>query len=219
MDSSGTTRIASAGSSRNTRPNTGPETREGTRPRSLAGVQVTTMRRRHLRAVTVIEKEVNPHPWSLNLFAGELKLPKSRKWLVAVEGNDLLGFAGLMHTDGEGHVTNIAVHPEHHRRGIGTLLLLDLMDLAVGVGVVDATLEVRAGNGAAQAMYARFGFAPGGIRRSYYRDNSEDAIIMWATGIDQEAELERRARIRGALGPTGGSLWHRGEDDPEVRDV
>jgi ribosomal-protein-alanine N-acetyltransferase len=165
-------------------------------------VVVTPLRRRHLRAVTVIEKAVNPHPWSYNLFAGELKLPTSRRWLVAVEGNDLLGFAGLMFTDGEGHLTNIAVHPDHHRRGIGTLLLLDLMDVAEACGVVDMTLEVRASNGAAQSMYTKFGYAPGGIRRKYYRDNSEDAIIMWATGIGNPEEVQRRDAIRASLGRT-----------------
>lgn len=166
-----------------------------------SGVSIVAMRRRHLRAVTVIEQAVNPHPWSLNLFSGELRMPSSRIWFTAIEGNDVLGFSGLMVTHDEAHITNIAVHPDHHRRGIGSRLLLALFNAGVEAGVMDVTLEVRASNGAAQAMYSAFGFAPGGIRRDYYQDNSEDAVIMWANDVGSRAELDRRAAIRDRLLP------------------
>ncbi len=166
-----------------------------------SGVSIVAMRRRHLRAITVIEKEVNPHPWSMNLFSGELRMPASRIWFTAIEGNDVLGFSGLMVTHDEGHITNIAVHPDHHRRGIGSRLLLALFNAGVEAGVMDVTLEVRASNGPAQALYSAFGFAPGGIRKGYYQDNSEDAIVMWANCIGSGAEVDRRAVIRDRFVP------------------
>ena len=174
-------------------------------------ISVVPMRRRHLRAVTVIENEVNPHPWSLSLFSGELRMPASRAWIVATEGYDVLGFAGLMVVHEEGHITNLAVHPNHQRRQVASRMLADLLDDAVDRGVEDVTLEVRSSNGAAQALYAGFGFAPGGVRRGYYQNDKEDAIIMWANGIGSDLERTRRVDIRRkvALDSAGGTIANR----------
>lgn len=162
-------------------------------------VVIAPMRRRHLRAVVAIERRSNPHPWSHSLFAGELTMPSSRHWVVARTGRHVVGFAGLMVTLDEGHVTNFAVHEDHRRRHVATRLLLVQFDAARERGVRSLTLEVRASNRAAQALYRRFGFAPGGVRRSYYRDNSEDAIIMWAHDIDAPDLRRRLAGIADAL--------------------
>ncbi len=163
------------------------------------GVVISPMLRRHLRAVVAIERTANPHPWSHSLFAGELTMPTSRFWVVAREGRHVLGYSGLMVTLDEGHITNFAVHEDHRRRHIGARMLLASCGDAVRRGVTDLTLEVRASNTAAQAMYRRFGFAPGGVRRGYYNDNGEDALVMWAHDIDGERERERRAEIESAL--------------------
>jgi ribosomal-protein-alanine N-acetyltransferase len=163
------------------------------------GVVITGMRRRHLRAVTAIERRVNPHPWSYGLFAGELRMPTSRAWVVARTGHRVVGFGGLMVVLEEGHVTNVAVDPEYHRRHVATRMLLVLVEQAVERGVVDLTLEVRMSNRPAQLLYQRFGFAPGGVRPRYYQDNGEDALVMWAHGISSAEALERRAAIDASL--------------------
>lgn len=163
------------------------------------GVVITGMRRRHLRAVTAIERRVNPHPWSYGLFAGELRMPSSRAWVVARDGHRVVGFGGLMVVLEEGHITNVAVDPEHHRRHIATRMLLVLVDQAVERGVADLTLEVRVSNRPAQLLYQRFGFAPGGVRPRYYQDNGEDALVMWAHDIAAPAAQERRAALEASL--------------------
>lgn len=163
------------------------------------GVVISPMRRRHLRAVVAIEREANPHPWSHSLFAGELAMPTSRFWWVAREGRHILGFAGSMVTLDEAHVTNVAVHEDHRRRHVATRLLLALLAEAAGLGVRDVSLEVRVSNAAAQGLYRRFGFAPGAVRRGYYNDNGEDALVMWAHDIGSEAQVARRAAIERSL--------------------
>jgi ribosomal-protein-alanine N-acetyltransferase len=158
-------------------------------------VVVTPMRRRHLRGVLRIEHRVYPRPWSLGLYMSELALPSTRVYLVARVGTTVVGYAGLMMVGEDGHITTVAVDPAWHRRRVGTRLLLALVDQAIGRGVRDITLEVRMSNAAAQTMYRHFGFAPAGVRRGYYVDNAEDAMVMWAHGVDQPAELERRAAL------------------------
>ena len=163
------------------------------------GVVVCPMLKRHLRAVVAIERRANPHPWSHSLFAGELTMPTSRFWWIAREGRHVIGYAGLMVTLDGGHVTNFAVHEDHRRRHIATRLLLTQFAEATELGVTDMSLEVRMSNTAAHGLYRRFGFAPGGVRRGYYNDNGEDALVMWAHGIDGAQSRARRAEIEASL--------------------
>ncbi len=160
---------------------------------------IAPMRRRHLRGVLAIEQQTNHKPWSLGLFLGELRMPTSRSYVVALDGHEVAGFCGLMLTGDEGHLTNIAVHPDRRREGIGDRLMLVLMREAVRRGLSAVTLEVRTSNTGAQELYRRFGYAPGGIRRNYYADVGEDGLIMWAHEIDTDAYAERLGRIEGAL--------------------
>lgn len=169
-----------------------------------APVLIAPMRRRHLRGVIEIEKQTNHRPWSHNLFAGELRMPSSRFYVVALLGSVVVGFGGVMLTTVEAHVTNVAVHPEHHRRGIGTRLMLVLMRGCIDREVDDITLEVRLGNRAGQELYRRFGFAPGGIRPNYYADIGEDALIMWAHDLRGQDMTRRLAAIEEGL---DGKLW------------
>jgi ribosomal-protein-alanine N-acetyltransferase len=165
-------------------------------------VVIAPMRRRHLRGVVAIEERTNPRPWSYGLFAGELRLPHSRVYAVALDRHVVVGFGGVMLEGEEAHVTNIAVAPERHRQGIGARLMLVLMRECLRRDVRDVTLEVRASNRAAQELYRRFGFAPGGVRPNYYAEVNEDALIMWATDIGSEVGLARLEDIeRGFDGP------------------
>lgn len=166
---------------------------------SLAAVTVEPMRRRHLRGVMRIEQAANPRPWSLGLFTSELRYRDSRIYLVARSGARIVGFAGLMLVAGDGHVTNVGVDPEQRRRGVASRLLLELTRAAIADGAVALTLEVRVSNEAAIALYRRFGFAPAGVRKRYYADNGEDALIMWANDIDTPEYKARLRRVEAML--------------------
>lgn len=162
-------------------------------------VVIAPMRRRHLRGVLAIEQRTNHRPWSLGLFLGELRMPTSRSYVVALDDHRVVGFAGLMLTGDSGHLTNIAVHPDRRREGIGDRLMLVTMREAIRRGLSSVTLEVRMSNDAAQELYRRFGYAPGGVRRNYYADVGEDGLIMWAHGIDGRAYADRLSSIEGSL--------------------
>ena len=150
-------------------------------------VQIIPMRRRHLRAVLRIEKQVYPRPWSQSLFVSELALRSTRVYIVARVGREIVGYAGLMMSLTDGHVTTIAVDPAWHRHGIGTRLLLALAREAVARDATALTLEVRLSNKPAQEMYRRFSFVPVGVRKGYYADTGEDALVMWAYEVDDPA--------------------------------
>jgi ribosomal-protein-alanine N-acetyltransferase len=130
---------------------------------------------------------VYPRPWSHSLFSSELALRSSRSYVVAKIGRDVVGYAGLMMSLTDGHVTTIAVDPPWHRRGVGMRLLLALAREAIARGAHALTLEVRLSNRGAQEMYKRFGFTAVGVRKGYYADTGEDALIMWAYAVDEPA--------------------------------
>ena len=158
-------------------------------------ITLAPMRRRHLRSVLRIEALVYPRPWSASLFMSELALRGTRAYHVAKAGNAVVGYSGLMLGNEDAHVTTIAVDPEWHRQGIGMRLMLNMAHASVERGARNLTLEVRVGNAGAQALYHRFGFAPAGIRKNYYSETNEDALVMWATDIDTPAYAERLAGI------------------------
>src|SRR3954449_12416566 len=166
------------------------------------------MRRRHLRSVLRIEADVYPRPWSLGLFMSELALKTTRVYLVAKVGGQVVGYAGLMITGSDGHITTVAVDPEWHRNMIGTRLLLGLTDAAIARGCTGLTLEVRVGNDGAQALYRDFGFAPAGIRKNYYTETNEDAIVMWAHDVDLPKHRARLDEISARV--PGTTTWEGG---------
>ena len=162
-------------------------------------VHLVAMRRRHLRSVLRIESQVYPRPWSLSLFLGELGLRSSRHYVVARVDGMVVGYAGLMFSLDEAHVTTIAVDPAWQRHGIGSRLLLNLTRAARERGVRHMTLEVRVSNVPAQQMYQRFGFETEGVRKNYYAESKEDALIMWVHGIDSEEYAARTAAIERSI--------------------
>jgi ribosomal-protein-alanine N-acetyltransferase len=158
-------------------------------------VHLVPMRRRHLRAVLRIEAQVYPRPWSLALFMSELGLRTTRCYIVARVGGTVVGYAGLMLTGDDAHVTTIAVDPAWHRHRIGTRLLLFLARESVRRGSRNLTLEVRVSNEPAQALYRQFGFKPAGIRKNYYQETNEDALVMWAEDIDSPEYADRLRQL------------------------
>ena len=163
-------------------------------------VAITTMRRRHLRNVLRIEEQTSSTPWSLGLFLAEIRR-EERDYIVALSDHDesVVGFAGLLYVVGEGHVTTVAVDPAVQGARIGTRLMLELARRAIARGSDSITLEVRASNKAALALYRRFGFAPSGVRKNYYKDPTEDALVLWAHDIDSPQYAERLAFIEEQL--------------------
>jgi len=118
-------------------------------------------------------------PWSEASFENEIKENHLAFYIVAEIGGQMVGYAGLWCIVDEGHITNVAVHPDFRRKGIGEALVSVLLSHTIQNGVTSHTLEVRESNIAAISLYTRFGFQPAGLRKNYYEDNGEDAIIMW----------------------------------------
>ncbi len=162
-------------------------------------VHLVPMRRRHLRSVLRIEAVVYPRPWSLSLFLSELALRNSRQYLVARVDGVVVGYAGLMFSGDDAHVTTIAVDPAWQRCKIGSRLLLELSRAALQHPVRNLTLEVRVANTSAQAMYERFGFVGAGVRKNYYVETNEDALVMWSEHIDEPAFAARLAAIEASI--------------------
>jgi len=184
------------------------------------GLAIAPMRRRHLRAVLRIEAQVYPRPWTLRLFMSELALRNTRTYTVAQVDGIVVGYSGLMVTGEDAHVTTIAVDPAWHRRGVGARLLIEMARTAVELGARHLTLEVRMSNEPAKRLYTKFGFAPAGVRKNYYVETNEDALVMWANDIDTADYRHRLTRIElglpgieapgGAVGPEG-PVGHPGE--------
>ena len=164
-----------------------------------AEVAIVPMRRRHLRAVLRIEAQVYPRPWSLRLFMSELALRSTRTYSVALVDGVVAGYSGLMVTMEDAHVTTLAVDPVWHRHGVGTRLMLQVAMDAVEQKARHLTLEVRMSNDPAQGLYRKFGFAPAGVRKNYYVEANEDALVMWANDIDTPEYRARLTRIETRL--------------------
>jgi [ribosomal protein S18]-alanine N-acetyltransferase len=131
-----------------------------------------------LDAIEAIEKRAYRTPWSRSMFASELAKPTSI-CLGAFEGERLMGYTINSRYVDAWHVMNVAVDPDYQRRGIATHLLERLFEITADDDRRGYTLEVRVSNGDAIRLYERLGFESRGIRRGYYTDNREDALIMW----------------------------------------
>ena len=155
-------------------------------------VHVVPMRRRHVRAVLRIEQQVYPRPWTMSLFLSELALRSSRAYFVARVGREVVGYGGLMLSADDGHITTLAVDP---RWQIASRLLLVLAREAIARETRSLTLEVRLSNRPAQELYRKFGFAPVGVRKNYYAETNEDALVMWAHEVQRREYAELLAGL------------------------
>jgi ribosomal-protein-alanine N-acetyltransferase len=139
-----------------------------------------------LQAIEEIERRAYPTPWSRSMFAGELA--KSSSICLGafdIDGEDgrLCGYLIVSRYVDAWHVMNVAVDVEHRGRGLATMLLERLFELTEGDARRGYTLEVRVSNATAIALYERLGFEARGVRRGYYTDNREDALIMWKDAV------------------------------------
>ncbi|ADU50393.1 ribosomal-protein-alanine acetyltransferase [Thermaerobacter marianensis DSM 12885] len=147
-------------------------------------IRIEPMTPGDLPLVLAIERRSFPTPWSERAFVGELRDNLYADYIVARHDGRVVGYAGMWCILDEAHVTTIAVDPDFRGRGVGDRLLTALEERALRYGCRRMTLEVRVSNHVAQRLYRRHGFRPCGIRRGYYVDNGEDAIIMWRDRLD-----------------------------------
>jgi len=146
-----------------------------------------------LPQVVAIERRSFPTPWSLAMFVLELSKPAG-VCLAAFEDETMIGYLICSRYDTVWHLMNVSIDPSRRRRGVASALLTSLIE-RIDDPASQLTLEVRPSNLGAIALYERFGFRSAGVRRRYYQDNGEDALIMWRTP----------ATLRGTLGDVPGA--------------
>ncbi|NYE56591.1 ribosomal protein S18-alanine N-acetyltransferase [Carboxydothermus ferrireducens] len=141
-------------------------------------MELKLMELKDLPQVLDIEKLSYTNPWSKASFMYEITENPLATYLVAREGDKVIGYGGIWIVLDEAHITTLAVHPAYRRNGVGKSLLNALLDVAKNRKVRNIILEVRASNFPAQNLYQKFGFKPIGIRKKYYSRPEEDAIVM-----------------------------------------
>ncbi|WP_066638321.1 ribosomal protein S18-alanine N-acetyltransferase [Desulfolucanica intricata] len=137
------------------------------------------MKVEHLDQVTEIEKKCFLTPWSRYAFTYEILQNDFAHYIVALVDNQVVGYAGMWVVIDEAHITNVAVHPNYRGKQIGESLMKQMFIRAALRGAAKMTLEVRRSNEPAKRLYTQMGFKEYGVRKGYYSDTNEDAIIMW----------------------------------------
>lgn len=140
--------------------------------------RIVPMAPEHLEQVEAIERLCFPDPWSLHLLEELLGHEGAVSLVAAGEGGAVLGYTSAQTVLDEGYINNVAVHPAYRRQGIASRLLEELRRRGMDLDLAFLTLEVRASNLAAQALYAKHGYREVGCRRNYYEHPREDAILM-----------------------------------------
>ncbi len=148
----------------------------------MAGLEIIPMGQDHIEGVLEIERLSFSIQWSEEAFTTEVTHNQLARYLVIIEDNKVVGYGGMWFILGEAHITNIAIHPDYRGRGRGRLLTEALISLAAKESILDMTLEVRKSNYKAINLYTGLGFKAVGIRKEFYFDNKEDALIMWRRG-------------------------------------
>jgi ribosomal-protein-alanine N-acetyltransferase len=158
------------------------------------------MRPEDLDSVLEIEHGSFPNPWTKTAFAGHLQHPEFAKYLVAVSDRKIVGYTGLFFGGGQGQVTNLAVHPDWRRKGVGSRLLIELFDFSYRISLQGMSLEVRVSNVDAQNLYEKFGFVKVGVRKNYYREINEDAYVMCIFNINEGQFVQKIKNMKRKLG-------------------
>jgi ribosomal-protein-alanine N-acetyltransferase len=133
--------------------------------------------------IKIEEKSFGAHHWSKDSFMQELNNELAWYYSILSPKGDLAGYAGTWHILDEAHITNISVSPEFRRKHYGEALLRRIIDDCYSEKIKYITLEVRVSNDAAIGLYSKYGFTSFGVRKKYYQDNNEDALIMWTKNI------------------------------------
>lgn len=140
---------------------------------------IRKMSENDIDAVLEVDKASFPTAWTREIYELEINENKHAHYFVATVAEQIVGFVGIWIVHDDAQITNIAVHPQFRGNKIGERLFSFAMTYAIQQGALRLSLEVRVSNIVAQKMYRKFGLVPGGIRKNYYPDNNEDAIVMW----------------------------------------
>lgn len=146
--------------------------------------------------VLEIEHEAFTLPWTKEAFHNELTMNHFAKYMIIELNGQAIGYAGMWTIMDEAHITNIAVREAFRGRKFGDKLLDELMRTASYLGMERMTLEVRVTNRIAQGLYEKKGFKSVGVRKGYYSDNNEDAVIMWADLPTYKASDEQEGSVQ-----------------------
>ncbi|MBQ9091140.1 MAG: ribosomal protein S18-alanine N-acetyltransferase [Anaerotignum sp.] len=153
-------------------------------------IEIIPMTEAHIDGVLELEEKTFSIPWTRGDFEIEVKENNMAIYYVAVEDGKIIGYAGMWHIVVEGHITNVGVLEEARCKGVGSMLMEKLIEVAIEKQMMGITLEVRMGNAPAQALYHKYGFKAEGIRKNYYSDTKEDAIIMWKYFTDSDEAIQ-----------------------------
>lgn len=147
--------------------------------KAISKLKIRPMEQTDVDAVLNVDAHSFPKPWPRDIFERELDENDFAHYMVVTDGEVVIGYVGLWLILDEAQITNIAILPEYRGNGIGSLLFKKAIEVSLAKGMLTLSLEVRLSNIAAQRMYRKFGLVPGGIRKNYYTDNGEDAMVMW----------------------------------------
>ncbi|MEN6521725.1 MAG: ribosomal protein S18-alanine N-acetyltransferase [Armatimonadota bacterium] len=158
-------------------------------------VKIEQMQRGDVQRVMEIEKQCFTTPWHESAYMTEL-VNRSAYYVVGRIDGKVVGYSGMWIIMDEAHITTIGVDPEYRGRKIGEQILIAMLEEAQRRGACRATLEVRESNDVAQNLYRKYGFVPAAIRRGYYSDNDEDAIIMWVDDMFSPGYQDMLKRLK-----------------------
>lgn len=137
------------------------------------------MEEKDIDDVLKIEQASFTTPWTREAFHHEMTQNRFAVYVVLEEDGQVIGYCGSWVVVDEVHITNVAIHPDYRGQKLGEALMRNMIEVAIGLGAVSMTLEVRVSNHIAQSLYRKLGFQDGGIRKNYYTDLQEDALVMW----------------------------------------
>ncbi len=141
--------------------------------------RIMPMELKDLDGVKQIENLSFNNPWSRAAYENELCENELAHYFTVKDGDKVIAYGGMWLILDEAHITNFAVHPEYRKRGIGKKLLRGIINFGILKGIKSFTLEVKKSNSIAIGLYSGMGFVKAGIRKGYYSDTGEDALIMW----------------------------------------
>jgi len=162
-------------------------------------VELRRMRTEDVPRVMEIERECFATPWHESAYMTELS-NRSAYYVVACIDSRIVGYAGMWVIMDEAHITTLGVSRDCRGLKIGEQLLVALLDEAISRRARRATLEVRQSNVIAQNLYKKYGFLPAAVRRGYYTDNHENAIVMWVDNITNSAYADKYTELKRKLG-------------------
>lgn len=162
-------------------------------------VVIRPMRKEDLDQVMVLDTICFSTPWSKATYLAELAKGKGACYLVAEQEGKVVGYGGSWTIEKEMHITTLGVDPDCRRQGIGEKIMLEFVEAAWRTGLEEMTLEYAVSNAAAESLYEKFGFTREGLRRRYYQDTGEDAVIATVRRLRSPVFRERVEKIKAAL--------------------